>query len=1141
MKKIVLFLFSLIIIFSIYCGINTKANSINIYLENGARIRTEGFQGLRFEASINSLENVSEHGFFLALGYHSYDDMKSAASNNSNTINGKTLLKKTTNGSELRFAVTVYDIPLEEYGNTISVLAYCKSNDVFYFSPINVSRNIIEVARNAYFSGNNQEFIEEIVDNTKVKVTSNNSSIKYYQDLSDVSLNNGDIIELSRFTYSGININKNSVSIYGFNKDVDVNLERNNESVITSSINIDAGVSNCVINGCKFECDTALVLNGNNDNLDFSYNICDYNSNYCIKDVNNNDAHNNIFINNNLFNGLNNSYQKAIHLIGYISGANRIEDNIFEDSISGVKEDDFAIKLDKYRDDTYLQIKNNEFSCYGANYLIDLGYGMGSNGNIVERSEVFINIENNKMSDSSTKSLQGNGIRISYLSSNAHVNISHNYNFKTSTFYNHILLSSGLAADSTALEYPEVNIVYNQFYVDALPGASGNEIEKPSIRTKTPSKAYIRIGLGLPDEGSGEAYHVNITNNYFDGSTSRMAYTDITSADYVSNTNQIQPASVKCASISECESGYSSYNNKYDNLENAIEEAKNNSIIDGYQTKLGYYNGSLIYKDTDDMKEKIIVVVNNISFVDGMRDYYKSLIYEVAYDFYYQNTQIQYDQYNSRRNVNSNPDDATAYRGIYLDCSSYVNSVYHYVFNTNISNYTTQSTANFETYSKNGGRDGDVIYYCDTTLTRTSEEKNAILNEVKNMLEVGDIINYRHGGSSNGGHVMLYIGNDKFLHCTGSSLTSGTKTDGSFDPTTITSDGATSAERSGGAIQLLNASELFSNTSSKRYLFYTDQTSFSIIRPLNRNLTPTLNACNKAFMQGLTFEKTASSAHMSSVNRGEEITYTINIKNNSNVVVNNVNVSDVISSYCNYKDGSISNNGIVEDNNVSWNNLSIPASATLNLTYTVKVKNDVEIGTIISSNNTKVNNVGMNKMYHIVSEYTDSQLNSLVSKANTYIGNSSYTDDFKLFDDIYFETFNKHLDSSIRTSQAAIEALIDLDNKTKYDNTDLSDMLVYDLYGGLAIKDEMVSNNDRIRLIKDSYLEAGDIIVLYNKKTSTYKSYMYLGASENKLISINNGTVSVVKSGSDLDTFLIQVFAYSRFAVIRPALSMWNN
>ena len=225
MKKIILFLFSLIIIFSIYCGINANADSVSVTLESGARIRTEGLQGLRFEASINSLDNVSEHGFFLALGNHSYDDIKNAANSNANTINGKTLLKKSTNGSELRFAVTVYDIPLEEYGNSISVIAYCKLNDVYYFSSICVSRNVIEVARNAYFSGNNQEFIEEIVNSTKVKVTSESSNIKYYNDLDDVNLNNGDIIELSRFTYSGININKNNVSIYGLNKDI--NEEKN--------------------------------------------------------------------------------------------------------------------------------------------------------------------------------------------------------------------------------------------------------------------------------------------------------------------------------------------------------------------------------------------------------------------------------------------------------------------------------------------------------------------------------------------------------------------------------------------------------------------------------------------------------------------------------------------------------------------------------------------------------------------------------------------------------------------------------------------------------------------------------------------------------------------------------------------------
>lgn len=1140
MKKFILFIYILIMGIFAYGMININANSFSITLENGASIRTGGtYQGLKFQASASEdFDGNTEHGFFIALGLHQYEEMVNAARGNSAYVGANVLVKKATNGKDKNFAITVYDIPKEEYANTVTVLAYYSINNNYYFSSNCVSRDVIEVARNAYKSGNDDNFIVSIVEDTKVKVIDTNKKVKFYNDLADFTLQNGDNIYLADFTYSNITINRDNVHIYGNNSGVSANGERKDESIINGCIDIDDNVNNVCIDGIKINAEEDIKFNGNSTDVKVINCVLNFND-LGISDSTNNNNQSNLIIKNNLFNASNITYHQSIHLSGYASDLLVISDNKFISSTNTLNVNDFDIKIDKLEDGTYVNIESNEFNSYGANYLIDLCSSMGENGNIIEDNNFHVNIENNKMCEDG-KLLYGNGIRITYLSTNANVDIIHNYNFRTSTFYNHILLTTSTTANSTLEQYPNVSIKYNDMSVDPLPGSSGNVIPKPSSRASTPSKAYVRIGLGLPDES--DDYHVNLAYNYYADSTSRYAYEDLDSSAYDKNTNQVVLGSNAYNNKNDLENGYSTYLLKYDNFKDAILSALNENIIkDGYENKIAYHNGNIEYIGDFDTKEMMILKEYNVGEIDNLRDYYKEIIKEVAYSFYYQGTQIQYDQYNSRRNVNSNPDDATEYRGIYLDCSSYVNSVYHYVFNTDISNYKTQSTANFEAYAVNGGRSGDIVYYCDTTISRTNDEKNNILNEVKGLLEVGDVINYRHGGSSTGGHVMMYIGNDYFLHCTGSSLTSGTKTDGSFDPSTITSDGATSAERSGGAIQLLKASELFSNTSSKRYLFYTDQTSFCVIRPLNRDLSLTNHASNKAFLMGLTFEKTASAPHMASVNKGEEITYTITIKNNSNKAINNIDVCDYISPYCEYKAGSINNLGEVVGNNVSWSDLSINANGDISLTYTVIVKNDVSIGTIIESKDTLVNNVSMNKIYHIVSEYNDNQLDALVTKAKTYIGNNTYSDDFTLFDDIYYNIFNKHLDANIRTSKAAIEALIDLDNNTKFTNTDLSEMIICDLYGGLAIKDEMVSNNNRIRLIKDSYLDAGDIIVLYNKKTNTYKSYMYLGANEDKIIAIDNGTVSIVYTGANLDTFLIQIFAYSRFAIIRPSLSMWNN
>ena len=511
------------------------------------------------------------------------------------------------------------------------------------------------------------------------------------------------------------------------------------------------------------------------------------------------------------------------------------------------------------------------------------------------------------------------------------------------------------------------------------------------------------------------------------------------------------------------------------------------------------------------------------------------LVQKVAYEFYYQGTQIQYDQKNNRRNLNSVPEDATAYKEIYLDCSSYVNSVYHYIFGINIT--PTPNTANFDTFAKNNiGTNSEVVYYIDVNDYTTEEEKEAILSEIQSNLQVGDLITYRHNSSGDvGGHVMLYIGDNKFLHCTGSSF------DYNNDPTS--NDCKDNIEETK-SIYRSNASVLFTESGS-RYLFGNksgkEVLSFSVLRPLNRSgLKISEQAYLRYQLQGITIEKVASTPHMSTVNRGEDITYTITLTNKNDITVNDLVIKDVINSLCAYKDATIDNGGTVAGNNVTWNIASIASGASINLSYTVKVKNDAPIGSIINSNDATVNGIKTNKIYHTVGGLTNEDLNSLATSAESMIGNNydSYIDGLKFIKDVYNDALCYDF-INVSYSNNVIVRLIDNNkaNNTIDTTHELYPLVNPNFYGGLAIKTGMVSDNLRIRSNKTDYYEKGDIIVVYDSYTSLGHSYLYVDESHIYGLDGSNNVAVLYDTTSKVSKFLEQLIAYYEYVVLRPSLN----
>lgn len=412
----------------------------------------------------------------------------------------------------------------------------------------------------------------------------------------------------------------------------------------------------------------------------------------------------------------------------------------------------------------------------------------------------------------------------------------------------------------------------------------------------------------------------------------------------------------------------------------------------------------------------------------------------------------------------------------------------------------------------------------------TEASQKALLDEIYSNLQPGDLINYRHGASSgSSGHVMIYIGDGKILHCTGSSFVYNSDPSKSYD-------NATNVEKTQGSINLLNASEVFTNTSSSRYLFKKTSSdsvwTFAIIRPMYRNgLSLTDEAKARLTIPYASIEKSSSCNYSGSVYSEEEITYTITIKNNSANPYTNISVIDELSDCVEIVSGSISNNGTLSNGKINWT-VTVSAGSTLNLTYKVKVKSgDSYIGKTIDASNCYVSGVKTNDLFNYVSSISSSQYDLIKTKAQELL-NSSYTEPLTLMKDIYQNALGKSF-TTYTTAESAVKGLIAKDNISKTD--ELSGIVVPNYWGGLATIDYYVNNNLKIRYVKPSALMTGDIILTYDSNAKKYDAVMYI--SDSLLIGVRDGKASnVASSTSEVSKYLEVLIAYNKFIILRPSL-----
>lgn len=227
-KKIILSFFAFICCF-ILCFASVKIKAISTpVMESGASIRTSGNAGLKFSATIDSLDGVTERGFFVALGEHSQSDIQTAVESSSNTVGGKKLQKVVVNGEDLLFHVVVYNIPAKSYEQKITALAYAYNGSSYTFAATAQSRNILEVAQAAVSDPNylTNDFVDKICNTSTFVLNGGNfAKTSSFNIGACNSGNSGDsgitlCTKANRSAGSGLNWYKASLKRVSFDKNI---------------------------------------------------------------------------------------------------------------------------------------------------------------------------------------------------------------------------------------------------------------------------------------------------------------------------------------------------------------------------------------------------------------------------------------------------------------------------------------------------------------------------------------------------------------------------------------------------------------------------------------------------------------------------------------------------------------------------------------------------------------------------------------------------------------------------------------------------------------------------------------------------------------------------------------------------------
>ena len=565
----------------------------------------------------------------------------------------------------------------------------------------------------------------------------------------------------------------------------------------------------------------------------------------------------------------------------------------------------------------------------------------------------------------------------------------------------------------------------------------------------------------------------------------------------------------------------------------------------------------------------------------------RNAILATANAYYNKGEYIQYDSFRVQHYFS--PEQATKQHTVFTVCNQFVFQVYNQALGMEIPD-TTETTMEYAKKYKDNKElilyyfDNAEDIYSDDWLGNSVSNVENLVNNLEKELEIGDVINIRR--DNNTGHAMIYIGKENgelyLLESGGTRYNTSSHIDiieknGSIIKTLLKDKLQEMYEAKGKTSQINNFEIIRYIIDGKTYINSNyEKISYNGI---------TEAAKTRLEYPGIDIDKTykinnpLSTSSESQVNLGGTITYTIKIKNNSSNNYNNIDIIENISPKVNLLS---SENKIINDSTVKWNNVTIKANEEKEFSYTVKVPYDKSLlGEYVESTGKVLEIDTTNIAIKINNSLTTEQKNKIVESYNNFKDNPNTTNwnnetDFintiyknalgevgeslinktvynKVIGDYVQPTFgncsstncainltsNTNLKNAILNNYYGIR-LVNSTNEAK----DSNNLLVYAWrLWNFDVKNNRSEYNETAREIKLNDLEIGDIILSKSETNSIMydKVYLYLGNNLLARYVANNNNYTLIeysdgKNGrSTIDTML-NIFIGNNYVILRPAL-----
>ena len=172
MKKIFLSLLVVFMVLSLSVVLVKAEGETSVALTDGVQIRTDGNNGLRWEAKVENAAEGQVYGFLFAQGELTVDQMKA---------NPEGAVKQEV--EELKedgtYHATMINFPKSAAVQDITVIAYVKVGEEYKYASNGVTRNLSEVAVEAYEKGTEGDFLKAVYDASETTFNLNGGELYF--------------------------------------------------------------------------------------------------------------------------------------------------------------------------------------------------------------------------------------------------------------------------------------------------------------------------------------------------------------------------------------------------------------------------------------------------------------------------------------------------------------------------------------------------------------------------------------------------------------------------------------------------------------------------------------------------------------------------------------------------------------------------------------------------------------------------------------------------------------------------------------------------------------------------------------------------------------------------------------------------